>query len=843
MYIHDSSLRLRTFLKFQRLFAHFLARPPQILLAIWTYILVTDLFRQAGIPFTIQDACRISPSRTYLENAVTYLATDQIMCASKEMEQAEAVYLQCDGGQDGAFVKIFSWFSKATGKIKNFVLDVDKAGKKTDEIALGIKHSIKKLGLAEEWRLKGTTSDSGGGGTIEPLAYHLFEADVVDVDCLVASCTIHNLMTSLTNPVTNLLGVGGLSERTTLQACHTIYDLQKHYGLATFAKFAKKGWDNLYPGIPFPEVMGKTLQEPVMTRWWTVAVASDILSLYWDFFAHIAGAVVSMTRTDQADNKIASGLDSLLREDMIYSDTCLLADFHKDFLNSHLRFYQATDPETALPGYMIRHIYARYFVMKKQLKSLKSGNTGDSFERFFLSLDELQDDPGLDKQAQGSSAADEDEQVESAQVSSPSSAANDSATAGRENDEAANRIKMTKEQKQEFQGNKMKTFLESAESFIDKHNKRYCSPLFSVVAAFCEAPLGSIIAKHLTGRLDVSTITGTYFSEFHDFAFDSNSFALFALQLLPNAVELEELREKAFYKTLEPALKTIARGQDIWDMNDELCEPFRKLARERLLPLASSNHRTERFVKRSKYCGMTGRGDRMRSIWAIAANEFLECAMEGEEEMQRDSSGRVKGVWRGPERTQQIFNVVSQLHAQHEDFEAESPEAYNKRRREVQQYLKEPEMQYSMEQQTRLVEVFEEHLLKEKELNARQREQGYFLAPCMLGLVRFSDLRAALHDSSLKLELANRGVDFSNTNNFTSRRELLKADEKKRCEESKGLFDKWQLNKRHIDKHGRPKFFKRLSTNESISFPTSEPVVLDILFSRDFAVEAGSVNA
>ena len=450
---------------------------------------------------------------------------------------------------DGAFVKIFSWFSKAAGKIKNFVLDVDKAGKKTDEIALGMKHSIKKPGLAEEWQLKGATSNSGGGGTVEPLARQLFEADLVDVDCLAASCAAHNLMTSLTNPVANLLGVGGSSERTALQARHTVCDLQKHCGLATFAKFAEKGWDKLHAGIPFPEVLGKTLQEPVVTRWWTVAVASDILSLCWDFFAHIAAAVASMTRTDQADNKIASGLDSLLREDMIYSDTCLLADFHKDFLNSHLRFYQATDPETALPGYMIRHVYARYFVMKKQLKSLKSGDVGDSFERFYLSLDALQDDPGLDEHAQGSSAAEEDEQVESAQEASPSSGANNRATARKENDEAANRIKMTKEQKREFQENKMKTFLESAESFIDKHNKRHCSPLFSAVAAFCEAPLGSIIAKHLTGRLDVSAITGTCFSEFHGVEFDLSSFALFALQLLPDAVELEELREKAFYKT------------------------------------------------------------------------------------------------------------------------------------------------------------------------------------------------------------------------------------------------------------------------------------------------------
>jgi hypothetical protein len=175
------------------------------------------------------------------------------------------------------------------------------------------------------------------------------------------------------------------------------------------AKLAEKGWQNLHSGVPFPKVLGKTLQEHVVTPWWTVAVASNILSLCWEFFAHMSWVVASMTKTnqadnkiasgldsllredmirsdtwimtktDQADNKIASGLDSLLREDMIKSDTSLLGNFYTDFLNSHLQFYQGTDPETHLPGYLIRHVHARCFVMKKQMKMLRSSDTGDTF--------------------------------------------------------------------------------------------------------------------------------------------------------------------------------------------------------------------------------------------------------------------------------------------------------------------------------------------------------------------------------------------------------------------------------------------------------------------------------
>jgi hypothetical protein len=74
-------------------------------------------------------------------------------------------------------------------------------------------------------------------------------------------------------------------------------------------------------------------------------------------------------------------------------------------------------------------------------------------------------------------------------------------------------------------------------------------------------------------------------------------------------------------------------------------------------------------------------------------------------------------------------------------------------------------------------------------------------------------------------------VDFSNAKNFTGRRDLVKEEEKKRCKESKGLFDKRQLGKHQIDKNGRPKHFKVQSTNDALSFPTSEPETCKMLFS------------
>jgi hypothetical protein len=75
--------------------------------------------------------------------------------------------------------------------------------------------------------LKGSTTDSRGGGVLESLANEMKKRDLCTPTYLVASCTLHAIQIVLENPVKKSLGEGALGARTMIQMFHSMYDLQE----------------------------------------------------------------------------------------------------------------------------------------------------------------------------------------------------------------------------------------------------------------------------------------------------------------------------------------------------------------------------------------------------------------------------------------------------------------------------------------------------------------------------------------------------------------------------------------------------------------------------------------
>ena len=96
----------------------------------------------------------------------------------------------------------------------------------TADIAMGIQHSIGKLQLPEDvCLLKGRCSDAGGAG-LESVVSELQGASVAAEQCyVVANCMLHNLQSGICEPIKQLLGEGGLDQRTAMQALNALYDL------------------------------------------------------------------------------------------------------------------------------------------------------------------------------------------------------------------------------------------------------------------------------------------------------------------------------------------------------------------------------------------------------------------------------------------------------------------------------------------------------------------------------------------------------------------------------------------------------------------------------------------
>ena len=85
------------------------------------------------------------------------------------IESVSYIYLSCDKGNKGGinhFVKILSWYDKNEEMVCKFTLDVDGSDGKSEDCALAVQYSLRKVGSPT---LSGLTTDSGGGGVLESL--------------------------------------------------------------------------------------------------------------------------------------------------------------------------------------------------------------------------------------------------------------------------------------------------------------------------------------------------------------------------------------------------------------------------------------------------------------------------------------------------------------------------------------------------------------------------------------------------------------------------------------------------------------------------------------------------
>jgi hypothetical protein len=90
------------------------------------------------------------------------------------------------------------------------------------------------------------------------------------------------------------------------------------------------------------------------------------------------------------------------------------------------------------------------------------------------------------------------------------------------------------------------------------------------------------------------------------------------------------------------------------------------------------------------------------------------------------------------------------------------------------------------------------HVNIEKPPNARERKTGCCVAPRLLGLVPFSEVRKDRHKVCLELELAARSIEFDQTENFTNRMKKLKTAKTNRLSIERPSTDPKNQDKKHF---------------------------------------------
>ena len=229
--------------------------------------------------------------------------------------------------------------------------------------------------------------------------------------------------------------------------------------------------------------------------------------------------VINCSTTAEAKSKIASGKLSIMREKGIEAGVSFIAAFAMAYLNRHMAWFGATDPNIGTAAYLTFHRTTRYYIMARDIKRLDNGNwkTNPKFDDFRKVLAEL-----------------------------------------------------TTEERSLLEELPEKYF-KTALSQVHKHNNRYFRATNLLKAAFGEFETGKwVIALVLLDRLQVDEnsnlvldqngFNGSFESPSHDTIIDIKDWVQFLYDGTKDVIN--ELRESSLVTQFRPYLEKIANGLD-----------------------------------------------------------------------------------------------------------------------------------------------------------------------------------------------------------------------------------------------------------------------------------------
>ena len=330
-------------------------------------------------------------------NLIGECAAAIIFVIREDILDADSVFNNCDKGQGGHLAKVISWYSRKFQRVRKFILDVEKCSGYSDDTALAIKHAIQKIILGPLFRFFGGTQDAGGGGTGYSLKRGMIKYEITTADALVCFCSIHGIQLVFQAGINDWSGKGGLGTRTALQLLHSFYDLQETLGESIWSEYWNDAAKKLNIVIRDRENKVTTkipwLQEPVDSRWWTIGEGTRLCTYNLDILREVIYMSIERKRANSGEKmmKIAGNALSLILEDEIISDLLLIRGFAGAFLDPHMDWLQGGDIRVgSQPGFNIRNMLVRYFLLHNDLSSLANGawRSHAAFQDFVTSLKE-----------------------------------------------------------------------------------------------------------------------------------------------------------------------------------------------------------------------------------------------------------------------------------------------------------------------------------------------------------------------------------------------------------------------------------------------------------------------
>jgi hypothetical protein len=135
-------------------------------------------------------------------------------------------------------------------------------------------------------------------------------------------CGIHNLQSVFRLATQHFSGERNLEKCNVIQLLHMMYSLYDELNgfKGRYKESVRAMWqkiyesqmpDDIFTSVDAPKNLLQAMQEPFITRRWTIESLAALVAKYLKFFKLLAQAIVNMTNSDKRENTIASNLLSL----------------------------------------------------------------------------------------------------------------------------------------------------------------------------------------------------------------------------------------------------------------------------------------------------------------------------------------------------------------------------------------------------------------------------------------------------------------------------------------------------------------------------------------------------
>jgi hypothetical protein len=463
----------------------------------------------------------------------------------------------------------------------------------------------------------------------------------------------------------------------------------------------------------------------ILTRWWYVGNSFSYVYDYYLVLFKFTQLVIHAFPSNNAKNKAASDLQSMLMDPYFYSDVCLVRCFHHQYFNDHMRWFMRSDDLTNKCGFQSHQMVVRYYLMERELESLMED------------VDHITD-PNLLFNCFGAFHA-------SLSIT----------------DSNGNKLVDNVEHKAKCRG-----FVQESIVMLHKHFSRWLSPKLLPAALMAEKPLADVVATVVAGNIPTKYPPQPSWESDPDGCREWESKYIFRSRvhgmsnfILPKFEQWLRDKVNEHWQQEHPldgnntkptyAMTTVMMAKLMLTSNVDTRKWEHLLVKKlwrTYLALASNTQFVERGVKEGTLCGSTGRKEEQRSAYAINRSAMVHCdAISGESTPTQRIEALMDNVEHALKRKDRVMEVFG------DDYPAVFEEAkshmYGKGhfRQEREELLTGTTLARSM--------------VNRATENVRQRQTGRTMTAANLGIIQYSHLKATKHTNDIVIELQKRGYN------------------------------------------------------------------------------------